>query len=249
MRRTVSDQRLISSPDNDLVKRLRRLAVGREAGEVLLEGPRAVHQAISAGLHMEVLAVREGDQFEADADHRVSLARGLFRTLSQTQTPQGVLAIARCDFAPLAVARDAARSRGWPLVILDGVQDPGNVGAIARTAAAAGAPSLVVLPGTADPFGSKAIRASAGHVFNLRVARSGWAELDAVSCLGAGTGGRSLDEVDLSAIGALVLGSEAHGLSRPMPTVALPMAVGVDSLNVAAAAAILLYELRRRLAA
>ena len=116
-------------------------------------------------------------------------------------------------------------------------------------AAAAGAPALAVLPGTADPFGAKAIRASAGHVFNLVVAKATWDDLEGVRCLGASADGTPLEQADLASAGALVLGSEAHGLSRQMETVALPMAAGVESLNVAAAAAILLYEVRRRIAA
>ena len=249
MPRKVSDQHLISSAENDLVRRIRRLALGRSEGEVLLEGPRVVRQAVSAGVRLELIAVREGDDFEMEADRTVVLARGLFRSLSQTQTPQGVLAIGHVATSTFAETRASAEAAGWPLVVLDGVQDPGNVGAIARTAAAAGAPSLVLLPGTADPYGFKAIRSSAGHIFNLRVAQAAWSDLAEMRCLGASTRGTSLDAVDFSSLGALVLGSEAHGLSRKLETVALPMAEGVESLNVAAAAAILLYELRRRIAA
>jgi RNA methyltransferase, TrmH family len=216
---------------------------------VLLEGPRVIRQAVSAGVHLDLLAVREGDEPSFAADRTVSLSRGVFRELSQTQTPQGVLALGRAAASGLAEVEAAARAAGWPLLVLDGIQDPGNVGAIARTAAAAGAPALVVLPGTADPFGAKAIRASAGHVFNLRVARATWDELDSLRCLGASVDGVPFEEVDLALVDALVLGSEAHGLSREMALVALPMAAGVESLNVAAAAAILLYEVRRRIAA
>jgi RNA methyltransferase, TrmH family len=216
---------------------------------VLLEGPRVVRQAAAAGVHLDLLALREGDELAIAADRTVVFARGLFRELSQTQTPQGVLAIGRATLASPTAAIAAARAAGWPLLVLDRVQDPGNVGAIARSAAAAGAPALAVLPGTADPFGAKAIRASAGHVFNLVVAEATWDDLEGLHCLGAGAGGTPLEEADLASAGALVLGSEAHGLSRPLETVALPMAAGVESLGVAAAAAILLYELRRRIAA
>jgi RNA methyltransferase, TrmH family len=177
----------------------------------------------------------------------VTLAPGVFRSLSQTVSPQGVLAVGRAGFAPFAAAAAAAKNARWPLLVLDGVQDPGNVGAIARTAAAAGAPALVVLPGTADPFGAKAIRASAGHVFNLVVAEAGWADLEGLRCLGASATGSPLEGSELDRAEAIVLGSEAHGLSRPLETVALPMAAGVESLNVAAAAAVLLYEVRRRI--
>ena len=216
---------------------------------MLLEGPRVIRQAAAAGVRLELLAVRQDDEFEIEAERRVTLSRGLFRDLSQTIAPQGVLAIGHARLAGFTAALAAARAAGWPLLVLDRVQDPGNVGAIARTAAAAGAPALVVLPGTADPFGAKAIRASAGHVFNLRLAEAGWADLEGLRCLGASAAGTPLQATDLGSVEALVLGSEAHGLSRPLPAVALPMAAGVDSLNVAAAAAILLYELRRRIAA
>jgi RNA methyltransferase, TrmH family len=216
---------------------------------VLLEGPRVIRQAVAAGVHLELLALREGDEFAIDADRTVVLSRGLFRDLSQTRTPQGVLAVGRAQQRTAAEAVAAAIAAGWPLLVLDRVQDPGNVGAIVRTAAAAGAPALAVLPGTADPFGAKAIRASAGHVFNLVVAEATWDDLASLRCLGASALGTPLEEADLASAGALVLGSEAHGLSHPMATVALPMAAGVESLNVAAAAAILLYEVRRRIAA
>lgn len=216
---------------------------------MLLEGPRVVRQALAAGVHLDLLVLREGDQLDVAADRTVHLARGLFRDLSQTRTPQGVLAVGRAGFAAPAQAIAAARAAGWPLLVLDGVQDPGNVGAIARSAAAAGAPALAVLRGTADPFGAKAIRASAGHVFNLVVAEATWDDLAGLRCLGASAAGVPLEAADLAAAGALVLGSEAHGLRRVMETVALPMAAGVESLNVAAAAAILLYEVRRRIVA
>ena len=247
MPRTASE--LVTSAENQLVKRLRRLAAVRGEDEVLLEGPRVIRQAAAAGVRLELLAVRQDDEFEIEAEHRVTISRALFRELSQTSAPQGVLAIGHAELGDLTAALAAARSAGWPLLVLDRVQDPGNVGAIARSAAAAGAPALVVLPGTADPLGAKAIRASAGHVFNLRLARAAWADLDGLRCLGASAAGTPLEATDLGSIEALVLGSEAHGLSRPLPAVALPMAPGVDSLNVAAAAAILLYELRRRIAA
>jgi RNA methyltransferase, TrmH family len=218
---------------------------------VLLEGPRVVAEAVACGVELELLAVREGDDFDLPARRRVVLARPLFRSLSRTATPQGVLAVARRALDELASARAAARRAGWPLVVLDGVQDPGNVGAICRTAAAAGAPALALVEGTADPFGPRAVRASAGNVFRLSVARAGWEELDGLEGYGAAAGGgASYAEAPLESAGMLVLGSEAHGIRRPgLRLVTVPMAPGVESLNVAAAAAVLLFEVRRRLAA
>jgi len=250
LRRTTSDQ-LIDSPDNEVVRRFRRLAARREPGLVLLEGPRVLAEARAAGLEFEVIAVREGDRLPFHADSRLTLTERAFRAASQTVTPQGVLAIARVAERSTAEVLAAARSTAWPLVVLDGVQDPGNVGAICRTAAAAGAPALAVLPGTADPYGPKAVRASAGNVFRLHIAKARWKDLEGVDGYGAApSGGAPLAEAPIESAGMIVLGSEAHGLSRrDLELVTVPLTEGVESLNVAAAAALILFEIRRRRAA
>ena len=200
------------------------------------------------GVELELLVVREGDDFSADADQRVALTRGLFGAISQTVTPQGVLAIARLRESTAGEAIAAARSARWPLVVLDRVQDPGNVGAICRTAAAAGAPALVLLEGSADPFGAKAVRASAGNVFRLTVAQATWSDLAALDGYGASAaGGVPLEQSPIENAGMIVLGSEAHGLSRAdLKLVTIPLSHGVESLNVAAAAALILFEVSRR---
>jgi TrmH family RNA methyltransferase len=251
LRKTTSDQQLISSPDNEVVRRLRRLVRRREPGFVLLEGPRVVAEAAAAGIPLELLVVREGDDFDMEAAHRVRFTRGLFASISQTVTPQGVVAIASLRESKPEDAVAAARGASWPLVVLDRVQDPGNVGAICRTAAAAGAPALVVLPGCADPYGAKAVRSSAGNVFRLTVARSAWEDLGAIDGYGAAaSGGTPLDRAPVENAGMIVFGSEAHGISRgDLELVSIPMSDRVESLNVAAAAAVILFEIKRRKAA
>jgi TrmH family RNA methyltransferase len=250
LRKSPSDQ-LISSPDNEIVRRLRRLARRREPGLVLLEGARVLAEAEAAGLELEVVVVREGDQYSGPEARRIVLPRGLFRSVSQTVTPQGVIAIARVNESSPDEAIAAARDRRWPLVVLDGVQDPGNVGAICRTAAAAGAPALALLKGTADPYSAKAVRASAGNVFRLAVTHATWGDLAALDGYGAAAaGGTPLAEAPIENAGMIVLGSEAHGLSRSdLNLVTVHLSEGVESLNVAAAAALILFEIRRRLAA
>ena len=230
---------------------MQRLARRREPGFALLEGPRVVAEAVAAGVELELIAVREGDVSEADAPRRIILSRGVFRSISQTVTPQGVIAIARVREWTPSEAIDAARSRRWPLVVLDRVQDPGNVGAICRTAAAAGAPAVALLEGSADPYGAKSVRASAGNVFRLAVAHADWEDLAGLEGYGAAaTGGAPLADASIENAGMIVLGSEAHGLSSPnLKLVTVPLGGGVESLNVAAAAALLLFEIRRRLAA
>ena len=209
-----------------------------------------VREAVACGVELEVLALREGVELDVPARRVVTLAERAFASLGQTVTPQGVLAIARREEATVAAARGAAQAAGWPLVVLDGVQDPGNVGTVCRTAAAAGAPSVAVLHGCADPYGPKAVRASAGTVLRLAVARCDWPDLAGVRGYGAAAaGGVPYDRAALASADLLAFGGEARGLRRDdLELVTIPMAPGVDSLNVAAAAAVLLFEIRRRLA-
>jgi RNA methyltransferase, TrmH family len=178
------------------------------------------------------------------------LARGVFRELSQVETPQGALALARAGWLSLDEAVESARRAGWPLVVLDRVQDPGNAGAIVRTAAGAGAPAVVALSGTADLLGPKAVRASAGNVFRTVVARASWGDLAGKRVVGAAAiGGRAAADIEWQAVDAVVLGSETHGLSREgLELATIPLAPGVESLNVAAAAAVLLFMIRDSLA-
>ena len=207
-------------------------------------------EAKAAGLEFELIAVREGDRLPFHTESRVTLSPGAFRAATQTVTPQGVIAIAKVDEPDVKAAIAAARAARWPLVVLDRVQDPGNVGAICRTAAAAGVPSLAVLPGSADPYGPKAVRASAGNVFRLRVARATWKDLAGLDGYGAASsGGAPLSETSIESADMIVLGSETHGLSRQdLKLVTVPLTEGVESLNVAAAAALILFEIRRKLA-
>ena len=208
-------------------------------------------EAKAAGLRFDLIAVREGDKLPFHTESRVTLTPEAFRAATQTVTPQGVIAVARVHEATPSEAIAAARDAGWPLVVLDRVQDPGNVGAICRTAAAAGAPALALLAGCADPFGAKAVRASAGNVFRLVVARAAWADLPNFDGYGAASsGGTTLADSAVENAGMIVFGSEAHGLSRgDLKLVTIPVGRGVESLNVAAAAAVILFEIARRKAA
>jgi len=116
----------------------------------------------------------------------------------------------------------------------------------------ASAPSSpVALERTADPYGAKAIRASAGNVFRLTVARCAWSDLAGLDGYGAATsGGEPLAEAPIENAGMIVLGNEAHGLSRTdLKLVTVQLSEGVESLNVAAAAALILFQIRQRLAA
>src|SRR5207247_4649617 len=116
LRRTTSDQQIISSPDNEVVRRLRRLANRREPGFVLLEGQRVLAEAKAAGLEFDLIAVREGDKLPFHTESRVTLSAGAFRAASQTVTPQGVIAIARVHESTPDDAMQAARGSRRPAI-------------------------------------------------------------------------------------------------------------------------------------
>ena len=215
---------------------------------MLLEGPRVVRQAVEYGVELELLALREGIEFDLPAKRKVVLDARAFNAAAATETPQGVLATAGWSRdVRLSDGLRQARSAGWPLVVLDGIQDPANVGTIARSAVGFGAPVLVALAGTVVPWHPKVVRASAGHVFGALWALEN--DLGDLNAVGADAGGTPLDRSDLEDVDAIVFGSEAHGLSRQMPTVSVPTRPGFESLNVAAAAAVILHEVSRRIAA
>lgn len=177
----------------------------------------------------------------------------LFREVSSTETSQGVITLAK----PPAWQLDQLFRGRTLLVVLDGVQDPGNAGAILRTAEAFGATGALFLRGSVSPYNPKVLRASAGSVFRLPLvaamdpllaqAALGQRRLDVYA---AGAKARtSLTEVNLARRTAIIVGSEAHGVSERMRIIATELRIpttGVESLNAAMAVGILLYEASRQ---
>ncbi len=219
--------------------------------------------AVDAGVRLEVVVytLRAGrdptgtrlrDAARASGARQVVVSDMVFKALTQVESPQGVLAVvARPQDAPEAVLRTP---QGL-FVVLDGIQDPGNVGTILRTATAAGATAAMTVGSAADPYSAKALRASAGAAFRLPLlhyptASEAAAALtkNGVRLLEADPRGERLDsEVSLTRPLAFVFGSESGGADpiwrhAGAESVRLPMAGAVESLNVAAAAAVLLYK-------
>ena len=169
---------------------------------------------------------------------------------AQTETPAGILAVVRTP--------TLERSKNPRLtLVIDGVQDPGNVGALVRTAAAAAATDVCWLPGSAEPFGPKAMRAGAGAQFRIPVwpaqtAESARAALsEAKIHAAAADGTHDYSQVDWTGPQALIVGSEARGVSAPLRSLAddsvrIPISNRVESLNAAAAVAVILFEAARQ---
>jgi TrmH family RNA methyltransferase len=176
-----------------------------------------------------------------------------FASAAETESPQGVIAIAESPELTIANIEE-----GWSgvIVVLDGVQDPGNVGTILRTAAALGAVATVALPGTVDLWNAKVVRSGMGAHFTHPAFSSTWTELDTfrsqqgVTLLAADASGEPIGGAPRAPRTALVVGNEGAGLSaearaRADRVVALPLSGGIESLNVAVATGILLYLLQQ----
>ena len=177
----------------------------------------------------------------------------LFRDLASTDTPQGVIAVVEPPRFSLDDVRPAA---GCPVLVADGVQDPGNLGALLRTAYGLGAPGVILLQGSADVGNPKVLRGAMGASFRMPVARAtdveleAWAGKNSVTLWATVADGKVLDRADVPERLAIVVGNEGAGI-RPeilalcRRRVAIPLARGVESLNVAVAAGIFLYEVQR----
>lgn len=190
------------------------------------------------------------------AERRVETANvseAEFRSAAETDSPQGVLAIAE---VPKHSLLDLAGRPALRLLVLDGVQDPGNVGTILRTSAALGADATVALPGTVDLWNAKVVRGAMGASFHHPAMHASIEELmtfldgERVELWGADTAGDPVDQISPPSRLALAVGNEGAGLSssvreRVTRLVSLPISGPVESLNVAVAAGILLHQLRK----
>ena len=219
----------IASRQNPLFKRIRE-AIREHGREIVIEGPKQVADAIAGGW-TPIVTVTRGVEMSAE----------LFDSLAETRTPQGVIGLFE---RPRATFADLLRRPETIVVALDAVQDPGNVGTIVRLAAAFDAAGVALLPGCADAFGPKAIRASAGAILSVPVV--GVTDRELLDCglplFAADAHGTSADPPARAAV--LVFGSEGTGVSAELLGHSTPIAIAtsdrIDSLNVAASAAVLL---------
>jgi RNA methyltransferase, TrmH family len=240
------------SDKNPLLKEVRRLAAGGAPGGspngdrlVLAEGPRLLDEAVRSGIaiHAVILAESATETSGLGDTRVVRVLDSLFNKLASTESPQGVLALVRL---PEWTAEDLLK--GTPLVVvLDGVQDPGNAGAILRTAEAFGATGAVFLKGTVSVSNPKCLRASAGSAFRVPMIH----EIPAGLELYAADPRAELDvsKARLDRACAIIIGGEGSGVRPELAARATGLKIptsGVESLNAAVAAGILLYEARRQ---
>ena len=248
----------ITSRTNPRLVHIRKLAgsagLRRSSGTFLCDSPKLLSEAIQAGWELvQVVSTHEVTLPPLPAGtEEIRVPRDVMESISHMKTPQGVLCICRLPDQTLP-----QQLTGQRYVVLDGVQDPGNVGTVLRTADAFGCSGLILLPGCADPFGPKTVRASMGAVFRCPVWTAGPEELErtleksGIPLYGAALRQDTLDvrQLDLKR-GALAIGSEGRGLSEDVlrrchATIRIPMEPKCESLNAAVAAAILLWEAYR----
>ena len=253
---------VLRSRDNPRVRRWRALAHDARArrGErrALIEGVHLIEAYLDSGARPEALLVSASGGAKDEvvglvrraALEPITLADALFHWVADTASPVGLA-------AEIAWPPVAAVARAQHAVFLDGVQDAGNVGAILRSAAAFGVDTAVLGLGCADPWSPKVLRAAMGGHFALRIAEvpdlaAALSEFRGTLVCAATSGGVPPDTLDLRGPLGWILGAEGQGVSpaladRADACASVPLAAGVESLNVAAAAAILFYERARQL--
>jgi TrmH family RNA methyltransferase len=259
-----------TSKDGALLTTIRDLTRrrGRERrGLALAEGVRLVEEALAVGIPVHGAAVspalegtRRGSALKSVLTGRgvrlVEVAAAELDELADTEHPQGVVAVVEPRVWSLA---EIPTGRGGVVLVLDAVQDPGNVGTMLRTALGLGAAGVVALKGTAELTNPKVLRGSMGAAFRLPAVSAdtaaflAWAEAHGVELWVTAADGEPLGSRGGRAARAplaLVLGNEGAGVSPALGAaasrrVAIPLGPGVESLNVAVAAGILLHEVMR----
>lgn len=250
------------SPLHTTIRDLHRQRGRERRGLTLAEGVRLVEEAaratgvIEAAVHSpSLLKTPRGEDLLASL---ISAGINLeavddaeLERLADTQQPQGIIAVVR---APRWTLADIKVKMG-PVLVLDGVQDPGNTGTMLRTALGLGAAGIIALPGTVEVTNPKVLRGSMGAVFRLPWVELSvddllaWVRQEKVTLLAAATDGDPISGMEIRLPAAIVMGNEGAGLSPEVKSagraVSIPIARRTESLNVAVAAGILLYEVTR----
>jgi TrmH family RNA methyltransferase len=261
--------RAITSLQNERVKLIRALEMRkarRETGLFVAEGASVLVTARDAGWVPKMLVFLAGSAATGIAGGLLQWAQGagaeclevseaVLAKLAAKDNPQTMLGVFEQRWMPAATPGKVAGDAVW--VALEGVRDPGNLGTIIRTADAVGAAGIMLVGNCCDPYAHEAVRASMGSIFEVSLARldagqfPAWAKTWAGDIVGTHLEAREdFREVAYRAPVLLVMGSEGPGLSPPLAQactrlVKIPMAGRLDSLNLAVATALMLYEMRR----
>lgn len=246
----------ITSRTNPLITRIRKLTGDRKyrrrEGVMVCEGPKMLAEALRWGAGLETILWQTGTHPPAGIPQgvrQVEVPGDLLRSVAPTETPQQVLFLARLPARALPEELTGSR-----YLVLDGLQDPGNLGTLWRTADAFGADGLLLLPGCADPWSPKTLRATMGACFRLPVWEGTLEDLTGLlarSAVSLYAAALRDDTEDIRSVplgsAAVVIGSEGRGVSQPVldacrATLKIPMRDRCESLNAAVAASVVLWE-------
>jgi len=252
---------MITSTSNDRVKyvhALSRRKTRQEEGRFVVEGLRLLEEAIRANVRPDYLLYTTEldergkklvDHLHASGVVCLDVTAGIMKFCSETETPPGILAV-------LPFASSILPIRPTLSVVADALRDPGNLGTLLRAAAAAGADEVLLGPGTVDAYNPKVVRGAMGTHFRLPTAAMTWpaigSHLNGVSVwLADARGAVPYTQVDWTRPCALIVGGEAEGASHEADKLAagrvsIPMQHGIESLNAALAAAVILFEAQRQ---
>lgn len=252
-----SEPQVVTSLQNPRIQKARRLqraSARRKEGRFLAEGPNAVAAALRSGAKVVDVFLEEGASIaDQDALRPLLVSAGVMKAITDAATPQGIAAIVEIPDTSLEVLPADASL----VLVLAEVRDPGNAGTLIRSALGAGAAAVIFSEGCVDPFGPKTIRSAAGALFEIPIIQAPLGDaIDALKAegfevLGTEPGGTPVHGIDLSGKVAFVLGNEAWGLSPKADAlldakVGIPMPGALESLNVAVAGALLLFEAVRQ---
>lgn len=247
--------RLITSTHNKLVKQWKKLHTKKHrqsAQQFIIEGEHLLEEAYKSGWEIETIIVVEKAIVPGWAEQipQVLVSRQVFREISQTETPQGISAVVHMQ-KPQPITGDY-------ILLLDAVQDPGNVGTMIRTADAAGFSGVIIGTGSVDLYNDKVIRASQGSIFHIPVVQGDLAnhisnlkKADFTIVASALEQAQPLPNISRLARMALIVGNEGAGIHPEILTTAdtivkIPIYGRAESLNVSVAAGILMYSLRKK---
>lgn len=262
----------ISSRDNQRLVQARKIRDGHSTGSIFIEGKRLASEALRSDIEISVCFVSEKfaasgqntvilERLETAADYIFELPERVFRSVADTENSQGVILIAD---KPTGTAKVIERRLQEPhslkiVMMLMRINNPSNLGAVLRTAEAAGISGVLVSANSADAFSPKALRASMGAAFRLPVWTGAgldealaWAKSNGLRPTATGsTMGDVYTQADLQTPRLLLFGPEADGLAanevnRVDESLTIPMENGVESLNLAVAAGIILFEAKRQ---
>jgi TrmH family RNA methyltransferase len=247
---------MITSAANDKIKHARRVRDGREEGLIFVEGLRLAEECLKSGLVVQACfhtpdpsGRLEAVLQQVPAGSRFVVQPSVLHSISDTVSSQGIVLIAE---RPGRLLKAELASDSLLILGLDRVQDPGNVGTLFRTAEAAGVSGIVLTEGCADPFSPKSVRSAMGSAFRMAMASAESFDANGLTIVAAaGSGTMNYYDYDWRQPTLLWLGNEARGLDEALLRSAdvqlrIPMHAGVESLNVAAAGAALLFEAARQ---